>query len=690
MNNLSLHTSVLEMCQTCVLNSTKRKFVPPEGNLDAKICLVGQSPGRQEFFRGRPFIGPSGELIGRYFIEIFDQMSISTFSEFLNLRSSFLYITNACLCDVLTPVTKVKKTYCYDRLHAELNRVNPSLIIAFGALAVEYLTRGEIETIGNVRGYLLKVGDYFVYPMLHPSAVLKQQENQWLFESDMKKLRRIIHGGYIEPEVTTFQINTLGALKHLTEQVEELPEDALLSFDLETTELNPFKGSIICLSVSFKDFVGYVIPMDDPIVIPYVKRILGSRCRKVAQNCKFDLLFLRRNGILVKNMYFDTMLGQHVINENLPSNLTTLTSFYLDYPKYDLKLEKYKKEHSIKNYGEIPVEVLYPYAAHDAIVTRAIAKKLIPQITKHYEHVYWEVEFPAQLAFVDVELSGILVDKGKVDQLTKKVVDEIKVAETELFRLTGGSEFNYKSSRQLVEVLYSGFNLPVVRYTPKGAISMDAASLAKLQSVTKANSKERLVIESLMSLRKRHKVLSTYLSGGQGGIWRYVEKDSRVHPDFKVNGTVTGRVSAVEPPIQTIPKSAVRSIFTVPQGYKFVEADLSAAELYSLAWYAGCKTMLDQLNSGMDFHIQTAERIFKKEVKKSDIERRLAKFAVYGIIYGRGKHSLAEQFKLRLDEADNILNSLFEVYPEIHDFLIRVVEQAKTERILTNIFGRTS
>jgi len=685
---MELHTYVLEYCRTCPLYRNNLRFVPPEGSIHAPICIVGQSPGTNEFFEGRPFIGKSGEEIAKFLIPILGTEP-PTFYKFLETRGEHLYITNACVCEVLTPVPKVKKTFCYDRLHTELRRVSPNLIVTFGGQALEYVTKGELTSILSSRGFLLRTEVGLVLPTIHPAGVMRQPELRWLFEADMKKLARIVEGTYSEPSPLIFQINTLGALEELTRQIESLPEDALMSFDLETTDTNPFRASIICLSLSFEDWVGYTIPMDDPIVTPYIKRILASRCRKVAQNCKFDLRFLKRNGFCVTNMYFDTMIAQHVLNENLPADLNTLITLYLDYPKYDRELEKFKKEHKIKSYAEIPQEVLFKYAAHDAIVTRMIALRQIEEIRERgYEELYWKVEFPVQLALVDVELTGVLVDKKRVDELTKRVVSEIQQNEQQLFQAVG-YEFNYKSSKQLTKALYTDLKFPVVKRTPTGSASANEETLQKLKSKVGSDARKSAVITALLKLRARQKLLSTYLSGGKGGIWKFVENDGRVHPDFKVTGTVTGRLSAADPPIQTIPKSAVRSIFTVPKGYRFIEADLNSAELYALAWYARCKTMLDQLNSGEDFHIQTAERIFKKKVKKGDIERKLAKFAVYGISYGRGAHSMADQFKLSLEEAQRIVDSLFEAYPEISAFLNYVVQTARERRVLRNVFGRT-
>jgi len=683
-----LHTHVLEYCRTCPLYRNTLRFVPPEGNVHASICIVGQSPGTNEFFEGRPFVGKSGEMIAKYLVRIFD-IDPPHFHNFLATRGSFLYITNACVCEVLTPVPKVKKTFCYDRLHTELRQISPHLIVTFGGQALEYVTRGEITSVMSARGFLLRTDRGFVFPMIHPASIMRQQEQQWLFESDMEKLERIIKGTYAEPSPLIFQVNTLGALEDLTKHIESLPEDAVMSFDLETTDVNPFRASIICLSLSFEDWVGYTIPMDDPIVAPYIKRILGSKCRKVAQNCKFDLSFLKRNGFCVSNMYFDTMVAQHILNENLPADLNTLVTLYLDYPKYDLALEKFKREQRVKSYAEIPRDILFKYAAHDAIVTRMIALRQIEEIkVQGFERLYWGVEFPTQLAFVDVELTGVLVDKEKVDSLTKQVVSEIRDCERTLFKATG-YEFNYRSSKQLSKALYTDLKFPIVKRTPTGSASSDEETLQKLKSKAGSDPVKIAAITSLLKLRSRQKLLSTYLAGGKGGIWRFVEADGRVHPDFRVTGTVTGRISATNPPIQTIPKSAVRSVFTVPAGYKFIEADLNSAELYALAWYARCRDMLDQLNSGKDFHIQTAERIFKKKVKKGDIERKLAKFAVYGISYGRGAASMTEQFKLPLEEAQNVIDSLFSAYPEIPAFLHSVVATARKERILQNVFGRT-
>lgn len=691
------------MCGLCPIKP-KVKVVPPHGDPRAVIMVVGESPGSEELLRRIPFCGASGEFLFKYLGWLVP--GAHDFEDFLRKREMYMYITNACLCSAKNPVKSVRDNFCIPRLRKEIKKVNPSLIIPLGGLALEYVTsilnlkgcellqlarKEPLTSIMAVRGYVLRTTDgCVIFPLIHPASILRQREREFLYMCDVQKLYRVLTGNYQESQSTYFVVNTLWDLEEVTRMVEELPENELLAFDVETTGVDPFSDRVLCLSISFKDYVGVVIPFDDPVVRPFVERILSSRCRKVGQNIKFDLEFLYQCGFTVNNLYFDTMLGQHVLNENIPCDLVTLVSIYLDYPKYDLPLELYKKANKVKSYSEIPSSILYEYTAHDSIVTRLIALKMIPSIEKEYSYLYWNVVLPTQIALTHVEIEGMSVDGDRVQELTKQVADEVVSLEEDLYRSVG-KKFNPRSSTQLSSVLYSDLGLPVLVKTKGEKASTCAEALQKLLAWAKQKQDKRAlsVVDSLIKLRKRQKVLSTYLAGGRGGIWRFVAKDGKVHPDYHVTGTVSGRLSCTSPPIQTIPKSALRSIFNVPPGYKFIEADYSQAEARVMAYVAQCATMMEAFSTGQDIHTVVAERIFKKKIHKDDIERKMAKFVVYGLMYGRQAHSVADQFRIPLKEAEAIMNQFFTEFPEIKSFMDYVIEEAKSKRVLRNLYGRT-
>ena len=691
------------MCGLCPIKS-KVKIVSPQGDPRAAIMIVGESPGSEELLRGIPFCGASGEFLFEYLGWLVP--GAYGFEDFLHKREAYLYITNACLCSAKCPVKTIRDNFCIPRLRKEVKKVDPKLIIPLGGLALEYITsifdlegcellqlarKEPLTSIMSVRGYVLRTSDgRIIFPLIHPASILRQREREFLYMCDAKKLYRVLTGNYQESQTTYFVVNTLWDLEEVTHMVEELPEDELLAFDVETTGVDPFSDRVLCMSISFKDYVGVVIPFDDPVVKPYVERILNSRCRKVGQNIKFDLEFLYQCGFTVNNLYFDTMVGQHTLNENIPCDLTTLVSIYLDYPKYDLPLELYKKANKVKSYTEIPSSILYEYNAHDAIVTRLIALKMIPSIKKEYSDLYWRVSLPTQIALTRVEIEGMNVDGDRVQELTKQVADEVMNIESELYRSVG-EKFNARSASQLSNVLYSKLGFPVLVKTKKDKASTCAEALQKLLTWAKQKQDKRaqVVVKSLIELRKRQKVLSTYLAGGRGGIWRYVAKDGKVHPDYHVTGTVSGRLSCTSPPVQTIPKSALRSIFNVPPGYKFIEADYSQAEARVMAYVSQCAPMMEAFDSGRDIHTIVAERIFKKKVHKDDIERKMAKFVVFGLMYGRQAQSVADQFRIPLKEAEAIMNQFFAEFPEVKSFMEYVVEEARSKRVLRNLYGRT-
>ena len=682
---------VKKICERCPLYKPTRSFVFPEGNEDVPVAIVGMAPGEEEFEAGKPFVGPSEKLLFKMlapFVGTYD------FSSYLEQRGRFFYITNACLCDAKTPLPKVRLT-CIERLHHELQQVRPQLIIALGGQALEWVTTritsdGVLPGLHDIMshcGFLLRVGDWLVYPMPHPASVLRRPESMFQFEALSRKLGCILRGEYEEEDVAVITVSESLTLEWLAREIEALPDDAFLAFDLETTSFDFLSDKILCVSLSFEDNTAFVIPFD-PVCVPYLRRIFSSRCRKVAHNAKFDLKFLKANGIEVNNMYFDTMVAQHVLNENMPRDLKSLAAIYLNYPQYNLTLELYRRQHKVKTFDEIPEDILFTYAGWDAAATYRIAKILEPQVRHQYASLYWSVALPCQLALVEVEMKGVVVDKAAVDDLTLRVQQEIRLLEDRFFELVG-ERINYRSTRQLSRVLYEKIQLPVLYKTDKGAPSVDENALRELY-LRARDEKHVEILRCLLQLRKRNKVLSTYLAGGRGGIWRYVKRDGRAHPIFNVTGTVTGRLSCTEPALQTIPKSAIRNIFTVPDGYRFIEADFSQAELRMLSLYANSKTLKDAFKQGSDVHRLVASLIFGKPASEvTDTERRMAKFVTFGVIYGRGAKSVADQFKIPLEEAIAILETFFDNFPEIRQYMRDVVETARRTRVLYNIFGRS-
>ena len=684
---MGLEVRVDDLCGECpYFKERSPKVVPPCGTLDAQVVIVGESPGQTEFERGFPFCGASGELlnlyISRFFPSLYEEHSKAGSSdEFYELRHKHFYITNACLCELKTP-DKNYAPHCKKRLLRELERLRPKIIIALGALALKFLL--DEEHITSFRGFVIPTPVGLVLPTYHPAYVLRVPEQEEVFVRDLAKAYRVLCGRYQEDPLDVIVLDSPVAVEWFIEKVRSLGSKDLLAFDLETTGFDFMSDSVLCASFSFDGKVGYVLPASYPRFADVLRAILETPVRKTGANLKFDLKFLRKLGVGFKNYYFDVTIAQHTINENFPLDLTSLTSLYTNLPKYDWDLLKVKKGKKIRSYSEIPSEVLYKYAGGDAVAAYKITQALEFEILRDegWKRVFWEVQLPTAKALAEVEYYGISVDRQKVTQFSKRLQEEIAQIEEELFEEVG-KRFNWRSTKQLQDILFGVLKLPVKFRTAKGAASTNEDTLRELAKVHR-------VPQLLLKLRKRYKVLSTYLAGGRGGIYQFVKEDGRVHPDFKVTGTVTGRLSCTDPPLQTIPKTSVRNIFVAPPGYKLIEADLSQAELRVVAYISKCKTMLDALQRGVDLHKLTASYLFKKPLEQiDDHERKLAKFFNFGVCYGRGPSSVAEQFDLSLEEATALYESFFDTYPEIREYMHRIVEEAKSKRIIRNLFGAT-
>ena len=790
-----------------------RMKVPPVGSPSASLVIVAEAPGPHEFEYGIPLCGPSGKLLYDHLFK--DQYG--SYEDYLDLRVSSTYITNVILCDIKKPPKQIFE-HCVQRLKQELDSLQPNddrVLLLLGAVASQAVLGFKAH-----RGFFYDTPWGPAFYSMHPAYYLRVLERTELFRLDMEKFKK---GFRVPTEPDIIVVNDPGGLSWLASEISSLPSDHFLAFDCETTGFDPFKDEIICVSLCFDDKTTFVVPMT-PAAQPALMKIFQSPCRKTGANFKFDLKFLRKAGFNVRNVYFDVLLAQHVLNENFPLDLTSLTSLYTNLPPYMSELERYIKEHKVKSYADIPREILYEYSGYDAFATYLVTQALYPRVKRQYGDVYWGVSVPLQRALVDVELRGIRVDMNRVDELTLSVRKEIQELEDHLFQ-TVGQEFNYRSTRQLGRVLYHDLGLPVVAYTSKGQPSTNEAALRRLLEKAQQgqlSDEGRRAVELLLQLRKRQKVLSTYLKGPRGGVTRFVKDDGRVHPVFNVHGTHSGRLSSNDPPIQTIPKTALRTVFTVDSGYKFLEFDLSQAELRVVAHASQCQTMLDAFAAGRDIHAETASRIFRVPVEKvTPLQRHQAKFVNFGVCldgdtevvtstgykkirdvrvgervlthkgnwkrvvnthrvraarlieittatkkkirctpdhemltpkgfvragalelgcrlvslksflssrlssydeivsireipfdgfvydltvegdhsfvanglfthncYGRGAQSVAAQFNMSLEEAEALLDSFFSVYPEIRDYMDRVVGYAKRNRRLCNYFGR--
>lgn len=291
-----------------------------------------------------------------------------------------------------------------------------------------------------------------------------------------------------------------------------------------------------------------------------------------------------------------------------------------------------------------------------------------------------EVELPLIRVLARMEVAGIGVDREYLTGVAADLRGRIGELETRIHGLAGES-FNVNSTLQLRRVLFDHLGLPVVKKTPKGAPSTDAAVLGKLAA-------DHPIAEALVAYRELEKLRSTYVDG----LLPLIAADGRIHARFNQTAAATGRLSSEQPNLQNIPvRSAegrsIRRAFIPGPGSCFVAADYSQIELRILAHLSGDPGLLSAFATDSDIHRATAERVFATSEVTPDLRRR-AKVINFGLLYGMEAYGLAQRLDISQEEAAAHMDAYFAQFPEVSSFLDGVVAEARHQGYTTTIFGR--
>lgn len=500
-------------------------------------------------------------------------------------------------------------------------------------------------------------------------------------------------------------------IKGLEELEQQLLRSSGFVFDLETSDFKAPAGHILCIGFCWgeedsqavaplfgqhlEEELGY---KDETICL--LRSIFSSSVKKIGQNLDFDVRFLWDSvKIEVNGVYFDTMLAHHLLDENSPHSLEFLANKYLGTPlgRKDAVYEYLPNR--MASYSLVPNEVLWEHCARDIWQTYCIFKLLEKElfVQPRLQKLFFGQVMPLSQALFKMERRGVLLDKGRVSTLRNELVKHIEELQVDVYKASE-VEFNMRSPKQLREILFDKFKLPIVSRTPSGAPATNEKALILMrdqilsksleQDLSEVQSRSLSVLNGILQLRTEQKLLSTYLEG----LEKQVDEDGRLHPNYLISGTATGRLACRQPSLQNIPQeSKVRNMIVVPEGYKFIEADYNQMELRVLAYYAQDENMLSIFRAGdVDIHTQVAMQIFgvSEEEAKDPKYRNVAKNISFGLNYGRGAYSLALQLGISGKEAQKYIDAYFKRFPKVKAFMDRTREKVLAGEVLENIFGR--
>lgn len=467
--------------------------------------------------------------------------------------------------------------------------------------------------------------------------------------------------------------------------------NGIFSLDTETTSIEALDAKLVGLSFSTEDFRAWYVPVSRET--EKAKKILeifrpvyeNPKILKVGQNLKYDLTVLANYGIHLSGPLFDTMLAHYLIQPELRHNMDYLAEIYLNYKTIHIEELIGPKGRGQKNMGDLEPKDIYKYACEDADVTLRLMKPLAEELRKNgVEEVFQNIEMPLMPVLAQMERNGVVLDTETLKEVEHDFTARLQTLEKDIYELAG-HEFTINSPRQVGEVLFGELKLSEkVKKTKSGQYSTSEEVLRDLHS-------KHPIVQKILDYRGLKKLLSTYVEA----LPKLINPATgHIHTSFNQAVTATGRLSSSNPNLQNIPVRGedgreIRKAFIPEAGEIFFSADYSQIELRIMAHLSGDEHMIEAFNAGHDVHAATAARIFHKDIKDiSKDERRKAKTANFGIIYGISAFGLAERMDVSRTEAKELIDSYFEMYPKIKDYISKAVDTAREKGYIETEFGR--
>lgn len=661
-----------EICESCPLRD--EALVPGQGD-PGGLLIVGEAPGREEVNVGRPFVGRSGQLLRAVLTEVGIETPI--------------YTTNACLCwpGQKKPPPKEALECCRQRLFDEIVSINPQVILTVGAVARGAFSEGSNGILKN-RGIALQWEGFTVLPTIHPAYVLRNPRAFTDFANDLIRLRKLLAGemSQLIPPPSIQECRTPGAVWAMAEEL-KASRSSIFSLDLETTGLNPRVNSILSVGISESLHRVWTIPGEllraDSLARGALRGLLEDPSISwVGQNIvQFDTAFLLLELGIDCIPAVDTLLASYLLDERAGGHdLQSLATHHYDAPNYESEIKALFKAETFP--GDDDPQLLQ-YLGWDCLYTLLLGIDLPKRLeAEDLTQTLQTVIMPAAFALRDVENVGIKVDIDALEAAGRELVANVNRDRAQLRRFAekfGFDDFNPQSPPQVAKLLFDDLKIPSTgRSTGKEILEELSSRGLGVE-----------IIPLILGCRRDGKLIGTYING----IRDRIESDGRIHTEFRIPGTATGRISSRDPNLQNIPVlmgPLIRNIFVAEPGWVFVKADYSQLELRVAGMLSGDSHLLEIYNEGRDVHAEVAAAIYKKPVEDVTYEERYtAKYVDFGILYGRGATSLAhDQLHCSIPEAQTYIDEFLADFVELNDWMELQRKNAQELGYVTTAFGR--
>ncbi len=465
----------------------------------------------------------------------------------------------------------------------------------------------------------------------------------------------------------------------------------ILSLDTETTSTNAIEAELVGLSFSVEEGKAFYVPIpanrEEAIKIVDVFKPLyeNEQILKVGQNIKYDIEVLRNYGVEVKGKMFDTMIAHYLIQPELRHNMDYMAEVYLNYQTIHIEELIGPKGKSQQSMRDLSAEEIYEYAAEDADITLRLKNVLEGKLKEvNAEELFWNIEMPLVPVLAEMEINGVRLDTDALKETSDILTKKMKEIEMRIYQQAGKS-FNISSPRQVGDILFGEMKL--VEKPRKTKTGQFVTSEEVLQQLRGKNP----IIADILDYRGLKKLLGTYVDA----LPKLVnQRTGHIHTSFNQTITATGRLSSSDPNLQNIPIKdddgrEIRKCFIPDENCLFFSADYSQIELRIMAHLSGDENMIASFREGFDIHTATAAKIWHKSMDEvTSDERKKAKQANFGIIYGISAFGLAQRMNISNNEAHALIDGYFGTFPKVKAFMEQAKETARQSGYAETIFHR--
>ncbi|MDW1891267.1 DNA polymerase I [Vibrio sp. Vb1574] len=479
--------------------------------------------------------------------------------------------------------------------------------------------------------------------------------------------------------------------------LDKLQTAELFAFDTETDNLDYMLANLVGLSFAVDEGIAAYVPvahdyldapeqLDRDWVLEQLKPILEDAAKaKVGQNLKYDASVLARYDIELKGIKHDTMLESYIYNSvGGKHDMDSLALRFLQHSCISFEQIAGKGKNQL-TFNQIELVQASPYAAEDADVTLRLHNRLFANIEQDesLKTVYEEIEMPLVPVLSRIERTGVFIDEMKLSAQSVEITARLDELEKKAYEIAE-QEFNMNSPKQLQAILFEKMGLPVVKKTPSGTPSTNEEVLQELAL-------DYPLPKLILEYRGLAKLKSTYTDK----LPKMINPSTgRVHTSYHQAVTATGRLSSTDPNLQNIPirneaGRRIRQAFVAPSGHKILAVDYSQIELRIMAHLSGDQALLDAFRDGKDIHAATAAEIMGVSIEDvSSEQRRRAKAVNFGLIYGMSAFGLAKQLGIPRGEAQAYMDTYFERYPGVMQYMEDTRSTAADKGYVETIFGR--